>query len=523
LNGAGPGDISFNEFNPLFNRNRYALQVSGLAGENSTWGDEVVLSGVYDKFSISAGQFHFETDGYRENNDQDQDVYNVFSQVSLTHKTSVLAEFRATDIEKGDLRLNFVPEDFKRDLRETEETESVRLGLRHSFSSHSDIIATVIYKNRDYSLDDFLGILPLDISSDEDGYTAEVQHLFRAGRFDVISGAGYFSSDGEEALTIASSPPEIDDIDTDHTNVYLYVNINYPQNVTWTVGGSGDFFDSVTVDQDQFNPKLGLIWNPFPDTTVRAAVFRVLKRSLISNQTIETTQVAGFNQFFDDAEGTDAWRYGVAVDQKFTPDLYGGAEFSQRNLEVPFSATVLPSSPPPPPPPAAQQPPPPPPPSSPSVTKVLQTDWEEYLGRAYLYWTPYPFLALSVEYEYERFDRDRDKGFVAGIADVETHRYPLGINFYHSSGFSAGVRATYIDQKGTFQPTFAPPGTFTSGEDHFWVVDASVGYRLPKRLGLITIDAKNLFDKSFNFQDTDPAKPAIQPDRVIFAKFTLAL
>ena len=30
LNGAGPSDLSFNEFNPLFNRNSYSLQVSGI-------------------------------------------------------------------------------------------------------------------------------------------------------------------------------------------------------------------------------------------------------------------------------------------------------------------------------------------------------------------------------------------------------------------------------------------------------------------------------------------------------------
>ena len=55
-------------------------------------------------------------------------------------------------------------------------------------------------------------------------------------------------------------------------------------------------------DTNQFNPKFGIIWNPFPGTTVRAAAFRVLKRTLITDQTLEPTQVAGFNQFFDDNE-----------------------------------------------------------------------------------------------------------------------------------------------------------------------------------------------------------------------------
>ncbi len=32
---------------------------------------------------------------------------------------------------------------------------------------------------------------------------------------------------------------------------------------------------------------------------------------MITRQTIEPTQVAGFNQFFDLDNGTDAWNYGV--------------------------------------------------------------------------------------------------------------------------------------------------------------------------------------------------------------------
>ena len=76
-----------------------------------------------------------------------------------------------------------------------------------------------------------------------------------------------------------------------------------------SAGTSGDFFDSdsaETPDEDQFNPKFGITWNPVPDTTLRAAAFSVLKRTLITDQTLEPTQVAGFNQFYDDENTTDA-------------------------------------------------------------------------------------------------------------------------------------------------------------------------------------------------------------------------
>lgn len=533
LDGAGPGDLSFNEFNPMFNRNKFSAQGSLIYGDNNTRGDEVVLSAVIDNFSISSGQYHYDTDGFRRNNDLNQDFYNFFTQARITHDTSVMAEFRATDVEKGDVTLNFNTEDdVLPNKREESEDKSMRFGLRHSLTSKSDIIATVVYKDSDDRLNDitedndvssivaslgppFTAFCPSPtlsdtttvLSDDDDGYTAEIQHQFRSERFNIISGAGLFSGDNRNVIDLTIPilcPPlpllnleatSVDETYLQHINFYVYSNITYPKNMTWTIGASSDFFEGGVIDQTDGdpNPKLGLTWTVLPDTTLRAAVFRVLKRTLITDQTIEPTQVAGFNQFFDDTNGTESWRYGIALDQKFTDNLYGGLEFSKRDLEV----SVI------------------------RLSEAIQLDRKEQVGRFYIYWTPHRWLALSVEYEYERFDRDQES--VQFIEEVKTHSFPLGISFYHPSGLSARLKLTYIDQKGSFQTQRHVAGTFFQGSDRFWIADASVSYRLPKRFGLITIGAKNLFDKSFSFQDTDPVSPVMQPERLVFFKVILAI
>ncbi|MGB5987554.1 MAG: tetratricopeptide repeat protein, partial [Desulfobacterales bacterium] len=51
LEGAGPAEPAFNEFNPLFMRNRLALLANGLAAGNGTWGDDLVFSGVWGRNS----------------------------------------------------------------------------------------------------------------------------------------------------------------------------------------------------------------------------------------------------------------------------------------------------------------------------------------------------------------------------------------------------------------------------------------------------------------------------------------
>jgi TonB dependent receptor len=209
---------------------------------------------------------------------------------------------------------------------------------------------------------------------------------------------------------------------------------------------------------------------------------------------------------------TESWRYGLAVDQKFPQNLYGGVELSIRDLEVPFQQVISPA------------------------IRIRRADWNEYLGRAYLFWTPHDWVALGAEYQYARFTRDEE--LAPRFKEVTTQRVPLGLRFFHPSRLSAALRATYFHQEGDFQRLLT--GVFESGDDNFWVVDAALSYRLPKRYGFLTVAATNLFDQYFRYQETDlslvagnqetmPLEPIsltrnalIQPARTFFAILTLA-
>lgn len=503
LEGAGPAEPAFNEFNALFFRNRLALQASGVAGGNDTLGDEITLSGVQGRGSFSVGQFHYETEGFRENNDLRQDIYSAFAQVRLSHKTSVLGEVRLNESERGDLALTFT--DFYIDtLRQEEDLSSVRVGARHAFSSRSEVIASYLFRSADLLTDVSPGFLKLE--SDVEAHFGEVRFLTSVGR-SSLTGGGSYSRVQDTTVTTFQGLPSSDEIDSEHAGVYIYSQMRLPQEVTLTLGGSADFLDGATSDEDrdQFNPKLGLTWNPVPATTLRAALFRTLRRPTVSRlnteATLEPTQVAGFNQFFADAEGDAAWRYGLAVDQTFSPKLHGGAEWSARDLDVVFfNVPGL-------------------------VPAVTRRDWKEQIARAYLYWTPHPRISLSGELLYEWFDRDTT-GDLAGVeqfTELQTLRVPIGVRYFHPCGFKAAFTATYVDQDGDFTvPDDFGDVVIVPGEDQFWVVDASIGYRLPKRYGIVTLEAKNLFDEEFNFQDTDPANPRIIPDRLILLSLTVS-
>src|SRR5437870_139395 len=504
ISAGGPGGLSFNEFNPIFNRDGVTFQMSGLAGEDSTYAGEGVLSGIYKKASFSLGGFHFQTDGFRKNNDQRDDIGNAFLQLELSPETSIQAEYRYRTLRRGDPELRFFSDNFFPGQRNEEERHTVRLGARHDFSPGSIILGSFIYQDAQFSVRDTQVVVPpvtfLDAKRPERAYGSEFQHLFRSQYFNLTSGIGYFKIDGriDSVVELDFLPgipiPSTTNLDTKHTNVYAYSYINPLKNVTVTLGASGDFQTSNSPelsDRRLFNPKAGITWNPFPDTTVRAAAFRVLKRTLITNQTLEPTQVAGFNQFFDDFNGARAWRYGAAVDQKFSRNIFGGVELSKRDLKVPFLNLAGSSE---------------------------DVDWKERLVRTYLFWTPHPWLALRGEYQYER--NSRDNQLTDGIRSMNTHRVPLGISFFHPSGLSASLSTTYFNHADKFELL---TGNIRSGNDDFWTVDAGINYRLPQRYGFITVGATNLFDKKFKFFDTDFNNPSIRPNRMFFTRITLAL
>ena len=68
----------------------------------------------------------------------------------------------------------------------------------------------------------------------------------------------------------------------------------------------------------------------------------------------------------------------------------------------------------------------------------------------------------------------------------------------------------------------------SGGSDDFFLLDAAVGYRLPKRFGVVSLEVTNLLDKSFEYQDDSyreaqgqPSVGPYFPQRQFLARLTL--
>ena len=205
-------------------------------------------------------------------------------------------ELKNTQFELSQVFNSYDPDpNINSPVRVAENGSSVRLGGRYADSSSSNWIYTMGRETRrrsgfDIRFDVF--IVRIDAASTD----FELQRWWTAGRVQLLAGLRRLSTEDNYDTG--------DRIATGSTDFYLYAIWNPASQVSIQGGFSYDDFvvdNSIfpnSVKRRRLSPKFGLVWSPRPETTIRLAAFSSVKRRLIGNQTIEPTQLAGFNQFF---------------------------------------------------------------------------------------------------------------------------------------------------------------------------------------------------------------------------------
>jgi predicted Zn-dependent protease len=539
LNNTGPGNLSTNEYDALYTGNGAHVVLNGAYGSRNTKTNSAIVSGVYNNLSMSLGQFHYHTDGFRQNDDYQQNIYDAFAQYAFTPDFSMQVELKSENVRAGDLptRLNGYHDT---DLRHTIKQDTARIGSHYKINPEQDFIASFFYTNRRDSisnnslfLDDFdpsfdnMDILAL--GNKNQGYQSEIQYLYHPGFFELIAGLGHLELENAErfnntnVLTNVEPDPIVNRSktisQTHHFNSYVYTKQHLPANITTTLGLSFEYLDNellnfnagtffadgsselstqnpTLVKRQQLNPKFGITWSPVDNLTFRGAIFKTLTRRLAANQTIEPTQIAGFNQFFDDNNHARAWRYGVGVDYKPTKNVFMGGELSWRDSRQPFGNPGAP------------------------------LDRNELSHLAYVYWMAAEWLALRSEY---RFDK-QNRAFIVGNGDdsfpqsIATHHVTLSASFFHPSGLFTRLTGTYLNQH-VANVTDFDDNPLSFRREGFWTFDTALGYRFPKRLGTINFEVTNLFNSKFNYQSNfDSSGPQMSPfipERQLFVKLSL--
>ncbi|HBP88487.1 MAG TPA: TonB-dependent receptor, partial [Nitrospiraceae bacterium] len=359
LEGAGPAVSSFNEFNPIFMRNNVRVLGDGLVGNLGTSAYSVVPSILYDRFSLSGGVFQYWTDGFRRNNDVKDTIYNVFGQAAVTSKLNIQAEYRERHSEQGDVAFNFDPDNFQRTFRQDTDQWTYRFGSRYALAPHSDFLVSFIHGNFQQDVDQ----PGLSGKTDQDRNQVEGQYLFRHDLVTATVGGRWAKGNQDTRLFFNGALASQIKDDPKDSSGYVYLNVKWPQNVIWTGGLAVESIDNITDDEVRVSPKAGVQWNITERARLRLGYFQRLQRRLTVAQTIEPTQVAGFNQLFDDIDSSHTERWGAGLDTNPTDNIYVGAEYTLRKIEAPLIDA--------------------------NTFETFRFERWEDLARAYVYWTPH--------------------------------------------------------------------------------------------------------------------------------------
>ena len=473
----GIREFSARASSDVFTANQNRIAIEGFVGSKGTYGGDFAVAGLAGKFSYSLGHFALNSNGLRSREDLSTDVSAALIQYAISLNTHAQAEFRLSDVKRGEIVGAFDPDStFVQQI--SDKRELYRVGLTHQFSVNSDLVVSLVHEKVDFlqRIDDF----DLTVTHDDARASSlETQYSLRAGRLSLILGMGGFQA------RIDSQPSGIF-TKRDHRNVYFYSTTDVvKQKLKLHLGVAYDNAKLFDRRKSQVSPKFGLSWLASSSTTVRLALYRSLQRELVSNRTIEPTQVAGFNQFYDGADSTTWWHAGLGVDHVLTPTMFLGAEIVKRKPIV----------------------------SSGNEDVIIR----ETSGRAYAAYVSSPY-AVSAEYFYDEIKQPLESA-IRGLVVLRTHRLPLSVAVEAGSGLLIKGKLVLVSQMGLLS---AGPGAAEVRPNvRKGLVDVGMVYRLPGRRGTVEFSVKNLFDNHLDVQEVDPSNPVVSPNRFLFGGMRL--
>ncbi len=500
IEGAGPSALGFREYNAMFVREKPWLSVSGLGGSNNTGAGEVSLSGVYDRFSYAVSQYHYETAGYRDNNDARYDVTSAYTKFQANEHISFLLQAASREEDRGDLNESLLSDQELPFINVENKIDSVLLGSHVKISSDIDVLATLGYQDGKYKQLTRIPLLDVTFDQDQNTSNAEIQTQIssRVGRFTV--GAEWVETDIKMLTRNTTSDPILQlflepQVTADETDFYRtgygYWSLSPFKPLEFTLGVAYAELDAdaFTKKLSGWYPKAAIVYRPDSALSLRAAYFQSLRRPFADEQTLEPTQLGGFNQLVDETEGIESDQYAVGFDFDMGYGHHLNGEILTRKSAIPLVDPI---------------------------DGFLRSDAEQKLGSIAWSWSADPW-AISLKYLYEKDEYvEDDQSFEGKPSPLTTHRLPFRIQWQSKAGLSISAVTTYLDQKAEFDRGL------TKRSESFTLFDIVASYPFWNRRLEAEFRCNNLFVKSFTYQninlyDPSPRLSPYIPERTFLA------
>ncbi len=176
LSAPARSQASFDEFaSPVAANGLKLACASSSSAANGTCGLEMALAGLANRVAYGAGYYRFETDGFRENNDFDQEISERVR--TIPAELRLESAGRDSSSAHGERRRH---ELFRSHLcgaplrRIDEESDSLRLGAKSVLSGRDTLLVSAIYQDATGNDDLFPGS---GVDFNRSGYSIDLRHL----------------------------------------------------------------------------------------------------------------------------------------------------------------------------------------------------------------------------------------------------------------------------------------------------------------------------------------------------------
>ncbi len=516
LNGFS-ADASLNDYAALFDRpeQRTSLGTSYLSEEDVLQGN-VFQTGSTGSFGYFLGYRTLYGNGEKSDGEYDREHrFDIATQYQIDYENRLLINTAFTRSDEYEELSGSTLDDFE-----------VAIGSHHKFNNRSQLINRVEYFDRDgdefedellQTVNESLSVRDEDIELGRNDYfinqqldddfrslRLSSQYIFDGDIVSFVSGAQYLRSDVDslessevidqgDALLLSDGDllSSQANFEGDAWSGYTYSSWHLDE---WIDAHLGLNFTDIqlpaydvippfvdgTRQESQWSPKLGLNLYPLEHTMLRAAYFESLGISTISDiGSIEPTLVGSFSQSFGDLPGAKTENIGFGIDQKFPEQAYLGAEYLYRDITrdtIDFDRSVILETP---------------------VLMETQTldrmrfdeSEHEHLFRSYYYQIVNDRISATLDYSRSELN------FNTYSEKRDTDLLRFGLNYFHPNRWYQFGRINWVHQDLENAPGF------DDGSDAAWTLDLGIGYRIPRRHGVIQLVLENLFDEDFVYDD----------------------
>jgi len=497
---------SFNEYTTFFERPDIGGSPEIQGGNHGTgkaimdvWGSSDNVAG---RWILTAAN----DNGFKDNNFNRFWSQDVIGKTQIGLNQDILFRYYHTSSKSGDTSTDsnaFARED--RDSFYNEKWDSFTLGYHFRVSPTSDILLMMkrdIVKgsNENGPQDERLRtLIPPDLyiqqSFDQLNYKQSYWqlgglHLAKVGVHGIVYGFEYFT--GETTLEDLQQ----DLITGTYYGIPIRQLINYPltkneirpsyQSLflqdTWRIhpqlileggifyektkdGTTIPVFSSREFSMERISPRLGLIFKPNKNHTIRVGYARYLQSPFISPERLAPTDIAGFTIGQNALSSAFQEDLSLAWEWQMNPELFLRGELFHRNRieqrEDPIAEEFLPKE-------------------------------REFTGGSIgLNIMFLKYFSFIPRYSYTR---NKEKAFALSYDNTpdrwrDDHQLYLGLNFLHPTGWKAKINASYIRQILDSYETESPSG--------FWLVNFSLQKELFNKHLTLGCNVNNLFDQKF--------------------------